>query len=229
MFFTIDTKNRKIPPDPGGGGSAGVMPDDTVEMSREDIAGLVKSAQAGNDDAFSSLVFLYEKFVFNSACRVLSSSGMGTSDAEDIAQNSFIKAWRSLDRFRGDCTFSTWLFRITVNTAKDYIRSEKRHPTVSTTRTDDETDETEEWDLPVTSGDEVPEDALERKETVLMVRKAIESLPKDQRDVIVLRDLDGLSYQEISDKLGVEIGTVRSRISRGRERIKNILVEWNFL
>ena len=154
---------------------------------------------------------------------------MGTSDAEDIAQNSFIKAWRSLDRFRGDCTFSTWLFRITVNTAKDYIRSEKRHPTVSTTRTDDETDETEEWDLPVTSGDEVPEDALERKETVLMVRKAIESLPKDQRDVIVLRDLDGLSYQEISDKLGVEIGTVRSRISRGRERIKNILVEWNFL
>ncbi len=62
-----------------------------------------------------------------------------------------------------------------------------------------------------------------------MVRKAIESLPKDQRDVIVLRDLDGLSYQEISDKLGVEIGTVRSRISRGRERIKNILVEWNFL
>ena len=76
---------------------------------------------------------------------------------------------------------------------------------------------------------EVPEDALERKETVLMVRKAIENLPKDQRDVIVLRDLDGLSYQEISDKLGVEIGTVRSRISRGRERIKNILVEWNFL
>ncbi|MBQ7600366.1 MAG: sigma-70 family RNA polymerase sigma factor [Clostridia bacterium] len=229
MFFIIDEKPRKMPPDPEGGGSGPGMPDDNVDISREAVAELVRSAQAGDDDAFSSLVYIYEKFVFNSACRVLSSQGLGISDAEDIAQNSFIKAWRSLGRFRGDCTFSTWLFRITVNTAKDYIRSEKRRPRVSITRNSDDSDETEEWDLPVSSGDEVPEDALDRKESVIMVRKAIEALPKEQRDVIVLRDLDGLSYQEIADKLSIEIGTVRSRISRGRDKIKNTLLEWNFL
>ncbi len=194
----------------------------------EDVGELVKKAQNGDDDAFSDLVLHYEKFVYNTACKALSAGGRSVDGADDIAQAAFIKAWRSLKHFRGDCTFSTWLYRITVNTARDMLRYESRRGTVSLVRDTDDEDDGSEWDVPVTSGDTIPEDAMERKEAIIAVRRAIEELPEDQRQVIVMRDIHDLSYQEIADELGLEMGTVRSRINRGRQKLKNILENGNF-
>lgn len=188
---------------------------------------LIERAKNGDDESFSQLVAIYEKFVYNTACRTLTASGCGISDAEDISQASFIKAWRSLTSFRGECTFSTWLYRITINTARDYIRSHIRHGTVSLTVEDAENEEENIMDVPVTYGEEIPEDAVDKKETILAVRDAIEHLPEDQKNVIILRDIHELPYSDISAMLGIEIGTVKSRINRGRQALKTILVKKN--
>ena len=194
-----------------------------------DVDALVERAKSGDTGAFSEIVSCYERFVYNTACRVLTASGLSVSDADDIAQDALIKAWRSLSSFRGDCTFSTWLFRVTVNTARDVIRTTARRPVISLTRQDDTDDEPELWDVPVTSGDELPEEAVERRETIEAVRRAVESLPDDQRQALVLRDIHELPYSEIASILGVEIGTVKSRINRARTNLKKILITGNFL
>ncbi len=203
------------------------VPHDT---DQNEINSLIKSAKNGDDAAFSSLVGHFEKFVYNTACRVLSASGCPTDSADDIAQDSFIKAWRSLSSFRGDCSFSTWIFRITVNTARDSIRTSARKSTLSLTHAEeDDENEYAEWDVPMTSGDDIPEDSLEKKELILTVRRAIEALPEDQRAVVIMRDLSELSYHEIAEKLGIELGTVKSRLNRGRAGLKAILKKGNFL
>ncbi len=206
----------------------GTPPGDFSTDNETDIAALVERAKSGDPDVFSEIVTAYERFVYNTSCRVLSAAGMSLSDAEDIAQDAFIKAWRSLSSFRGDCSFSTWLFRVTVNTARDSIRRTARKPTVSLTREREDDEEPEIWDVPVTSGDEVPEDAAVRRETIEAVRRAVESLPKEQRQVIVMRDIHELPYHEIAEILGIEVGTVKSRISRGRANLKKILINGNF-
>ena len=206
------------------------IPEPDVPDDEGDTLALVERAKNGDDDAFSTLVERYERFVYNTAVRVLSAASQSPDLADDIAQEAFIKAWRSLSSFRGDCTFSTWLYRIAVNCAKDGIRAASRRPSVSLSSlaSGDDEDEGEEWDIPVTSGDTIPEEAAERSELILAVRRAVESLPDEQRQVIVLRDLHGLPYQEISDKLGIELGTVKSRLNRGRQNLKTILENGNF-
>ena len=234
MFLIHDDKKKRWgkPPD---GTSEKAVPEIHDSLKAEDeapldenIADLVRQAQNGDDDAFSELVRHYEKFVYNTACKALSAGGRSIDGADDIAQSAFIKAWRNLSLFRGECTFSTWLYRITVNTARDMLRYESRRGTVSLVKDTEDEDDGSEWDVPVTSGDTIPEDAMERKEAILAVRRAIEELPEDQRQVIVMRDLHELSYQEIAEKLGIELGTVRSRINRGRQKLKNILENGNF-
>jgi len=234
MFLIHDDKKKRWgkPPD---GTSEKAVPEIHDSLKAEDeapldenITDLVRQAQNGDDDAFSELVRHYEKFVYNTACKALSAGGRSIDGADDIAQSAFIKAWRNLSLFRGECTFSTWLYRITVNTARDMLRYESRRGTVSLVKDTEDEDDGSEWDVPVTSGDTIPEDAMERKEAILAVRRAIEELPEDQRQIIVMRDLHELSYQEIADKLGIELGTVRSRINRGRQKLKNILENGNF-
>lgn len=211
-------------------------PDSEVEKElrgdiddRADVDKLVKRAQSGDDEAFSSLVEIFEKFVYNTALRYLSAAAQPTEAADDIAQNTFIKAWRSLSSFRGECLFSTWLFRIAANSARDYIRHKNRHQTVSLTSSEEDDDDNKEWDVPVTSGDTVPESSLEKKELILGVRRAIEQLPEDQRAVVVMRDIHELPYKTIADTLGIELGTVKSRLNRGRANLKTILKNGNFV
>ncbi len=200
------------------------------EAGDAEILALVEKAKGGDEEAFASLMDQYERFVYNVACRVLSAAGQSLDQAEDISQETFVKVWRNLSGFRGDCTFSTWLFRIAVNCAKDSVRSAARHPASSLSFAGEEDEDgVTEWDIPVTSGDTVPEDAVERRELILAVRRAVESLPDDQRQVVILRDLHGLPYQEISAMLGLELGTVKSRVSRGRANLKTILENGNFL
>ena len=183
---------------------------------------LVKRAQQGDESAFGVLVETYERFVYHTALRVLRMCGGNPGDGEDVAQNAFLKAWRSLPSFRGDCAFSTWLYRITVNCARDHCRMESRHPTVPLTKTDDD-DEDVPIDIPVTEGDTVPESVLDRQETVQQVRAAIQSLPDDMRAVILLRDIEDLSYAAIADLLHLEVGTVKSRLNRARNTLKEAL------
>lgn len=208
------SKKGMVPPSSSPNGS----PED-----KECTDALIKLAKNGDTFAFGQLVEIYEKFVYNTAYRILNLSGCGTSDTEDITQASFLKAWRSLSAFRGDCTFSTWLYRITQNTAKDYIRSHIRHETVPLTTEDNESGEEATIDVPVTEGDEIPESSLDKKELILAVRCAISQLPEDQKRVIILRDINELPYSDIAEMLGVEIGTVKSRINRGRQALKAIL------
>ena len=203
-------------------------PPEELHAPYKNVDALVKRAKSGDTNAFSEIVTCYERFVYNTACRVLTASGLSVADADDIAQDSLIKAWRSLSTFRGECSFSTWLFRVTVNTARDVIRTNARRPVVSLTRSEDDDEEPEIWDVPVTSGDEIPEEAAERRETIEAVRRAVESLPDDQRQAIVLRDIHGLPYDEISRILGAEVGTIKSRINRGRTNLKKILKNGNF-
>ena len=218
----------ELPEQPNG--KSAELSSDEYSSTEEEIADAIARARTGDADAFSVLVETYEKFVYHAACRVLTSCGGSDSLADDVAQDAFLKAWRSLDSFRGDCAFSTWLFRITVNAARDTLRSEARRPALSLTRVDSgDEDEPEEWDVPVTSGDTVPESALEQQETVLAVRRAVELLPEEQRQVIVMRDLNGLPYRDIARALGVELGTVKSRLSRGRANLKTLLREKNLL
>ncbi|MGN1346329.1 MAG: RNA polymerase sigma factor [Eubacteriales bacterium] len=204
-------------------------PDERSVDRTVDVNALVERAKSGDTDAFSEIVSCYERFVYHTACRVLTASGRSLSDADDIAQEAFLKAWRSLSAFRGECSFSTWLFRVTVNTAHDVIRSAIRRASVSLTQDADDETAPEIWDVPVTSGDEIPEEAAERRETIEAVRRAVESLPEEQKQVIVLRDIHGLPYSEIAEILDVEVGTVKSRISRGRANLKKILINGNFL
>lgn len=193
----------------------------------DEVDALVERVKKGDDDAFGEIVTLYEKLVYNAVCRVLSANGRATDSAEEIAGDAFVKAWRSIRLFRGDCAFSTWIYRIAVNTAKDMLRSERRHPTLSITGEDDDDGEPREWDIPVTSGDDVPEYALDRKETILMVRRAIEALPEDMRQIIVMRDINDMQYSDIAKVLGIELGTVKSRLNRARAALKKILTDGN--
>lgn len=200
------------------------------DVSEKDSAALVQRAQKGDDAAFSAIVELYERFVYNTAVRVLRMSGGNPDDGEDVAQNVFLKAWRSLDSFRGDSAVSTWLYRITVNAARDQVRVSMRHEVDSLTASDpDSDDDTSAIDVPVTSGDTVPESAVERRETILAVRRAIESLPPDMRKIIILRDLNDMPYQDIADLLHLEVGTVKSRLNRARNSLKKILKNGNIL
>lgn len=187
----------------------------------------IERAARGESDAFASIVEEYEHFVYNTALGVIRNAGLSADLAEDVAQEAFIKAWRALPSFRGESSVSTWLYRITVNAARDAVRSASRTGTVSLTHEDDDED-TVEWDLPVSSGDTVPEDALEHAEIIRGVRRAIEMLPEDMRRVVILRDIDELSYEDIADILGIELGTVKSRLNRGREKLKKILETGNF-
>ena len=197
----------------------------TDQKALKAVDALVKKAKRGDEAAFGVLVETYERFVYHTALRMLKICGGRAEDGEDVAQNAFLKAWRSLPSFRGECAFSTWLYRITVNCARDHCRFEIRHPTVSLSAAGEDEEEFA-IDVPVTSGEEVPEDALERKETIVMVRRAMEALPEDMRTVILLRDMEGLAYAEIADLLGLEQGTVKSRLNRARAALKEALLPY---
>lgn len=193
------------------------------DSCRSDDFDLTKRVREGDEGAFGEIVERYGKLMFNAAVRVLTNAGRSDDSADEITQDALIKAWSNVRHFRGDCSLATWLYRITVNTARDKLRSESRHTDVSLTIHENE--EMCEWDIPVTSGDTIPEEAVERKETIIAVRQAIEALPEDMRKIIVLRDLNGMAYADIAHLLGIEMGTVKSRLNRARAELKEKLLK----
>ena len=195
-------------------------PEERKQACIEDLS-LARQAAAGNDDAFSVIVDRYSRLVYNVALRSVSSP----EDAADISQDTFLKAWRSIGSFRGDCALSTWLCRIALNCCCDHARSAKRHRVLSLTVQEDE--DSKVLDLPDTDVTAMPEEELTRQTEIEAVREAIDSLPEDQKMIITMRDITGLSYAEIAGTLGLEMGTVKSRINRARGNVKKFLIERN--
>lgn len=188
---------------------------------------LVSQASKGIEPAFGELVKKYQGMVY----RLCFSKLKNREDALDVSQEVFIKMWKSLPAFRGDSSLTTWLYRVTQNAVSDRLRSRMRTPdTVSTDIHADGDGDGEQAAVPVTrdEGDN-PESALEKKERIRAVRRAMEMLSPEHREAVLLRDIEGYTYAQIAEMLGVGEGTVKSRISRARIRLKEILQNGNFL
>lgn len=172
-----------------------------------------------NEDAFSVIVERYEKFVYSAVWTELKN----TEDAFDVSQEVFIRLYNAAGGFRCESTLKTWLFRMCKNCAYDYMRKFYKHKTISLSKSDDDEDGKSIEDIP---SEQTTEGAALTNEKIRAVHRAINMLPDDQRDVIILRELEGMSYAEISASLGIEEGTVKSRISRGREALKKNLEKY---
>lgn len=184
-------------------------------MQREDE--LVRRAQSGDLEAFEALVRAHEKSVYNLALRMTGQP----QDAEDMAQEAFLKLWRALPDFRWECKFSVWLYRIVSNVCLDWLRRQSRRQTVSLSVEDGDGEETE---LEIPDERLSPERLLERKLTREAVQRGLEQLPEEQRQILLLRELRALSYEEIGAVLSLEPGTVKSRLFRARKRLADWLL-----
>ena len=187
-------------------------------MTREQEAAIVRKVLGGDANAFETLVLEYEKNVYNIALRMMGNS----EDAADMTQEAFIKAYNSLQSFRGDSKFSVWLYRIVSNVCLDFLRSKNRRPTVSLSVEDDDGEDAQ---LDVADESQSPELLLDRKLTRDSVRRGLDSLPPDYRQILLLREIQGLSYDEIAQALSLEVGTVKSRIFRARKRLCTFLID----
>ncbi len=175
---------------------------------------LVKRAQKGDAKALEELLFAYEKRVYNISYRYMGNE----ADAYDMAQEALIKIYRRIKAFKGESSFSSWVYRITVNTCLDGLRKNKKNVVSlesalesGASYSDDKND--------------TPEEAVLRLEDQSRVQEAIGILSADHKSVIVLRDINGLSYEEVALILSVSVGTVKSRICRARQKLKEILTE----
>ena len=174
---------------------------------------LVERAQRGDRKAFELLVAKYQRKL----ARLLSRFIRDPAEVEDVAQEAFIKAYRALPNFRGESAFYTWLYRIAINTAKNYLVSQGRR---APTTTEADIEEAETFDDGEHLRDlNTPDSMLLSKQVGEAVNRAIDQLPEDLRTAIVLREIEGLSYEEIAESMNCPIGTVRSRIFRAREAI----------
>ena len=180
---------------------------------REVDQALVERAQGGEQRAFDLLVSKYQRKL----SRLLSRFIRDAAEVEDVCQEAFIKAYRALPSFRGDSAFYTWLYRIGINTAKNYLVSQGRRPP---TRTEFDAEESESFEDASQLRDiNTPESLLLSKQIGQTVNAAMDALPDELRTAIVLREIDGLSYEEIASMMDCPIGTVRSRIFRAREAV----------
>ncbi len=173
---------------------------------------LIRRAARGDAEAFRGLVEAYQTAAYRLAARMC-----GPDGAEDVTQEAFLAAWRGLPQFRGDCRFSTWLYRLVSNAAIDYLRREKRHR---------DTGDVDELELP--DGGLTPQELAERSDTGAAVRRALNRLTPEHRQVLLLRYMQELDYGEIAAALDVSEGTVKSRINRAKAKLRELLGGGNF-
>lgn len=176
---------------------------------------LVQRVKNGDKEAFNLLVLKYQRKVGRLVRRLVSNS----DEADDVVQDAFIKAYRALPQFRGDSAFYTWLYRIAVNTAKNHLVSRGKRPISLSELTSNEGDE-ESFEVPVVTIDNnTPEAELMSRQIAEAVNRAVSALPEELQTALSLREIDGLSYEEIAEAMNCPIGTVRSRIFRAREAV----------
>lgn len=186
-------------------------------LTHEEEMQIIAKVLDGDTDAFEALVNDQKKVVFNLALRMLGNE----EDAYDISQDAFLKAYTNLSGFRGDCKFSSWLYKLTTNLCLDFIRKRNRHKVVSLVY-EDEDGEAEYPEIPDESFS--PEVLTEQKQLRESVQKGLGQLPEQQRQILVLREIGGLRYDEIGRQLNIEEGTVKSRIFRARKKLCEILM-----
>lgn len=183
-----------------------------AQSARESDQQLVVRVQKGDKRAFDLLVIKYQHKILAIISRFI----RDPSEVQDVAQEAFIKAYRALGNFRGDSAFYTWMYRIAINTAKNYLVARSRRPPAS----DVELDDVEFYSSSdMLKDQESPENLLFRDELQAVVNQTIKGLPEDLRTAVSLREFDGLSYEEIAEVMECPMGTVRSRIFRAREAI----------
>lgn len=184
----------------------------TAQAAGDTDKQLVAKVQSGDKRAFDLLVIKYQHRIFAIISRYVKDS----AEVHDVAQEAFIKAYRAIGNFRGDSAFYTWIYRIAINTAKNYLVSRGRRPPAS----DVDMDDAEFYaGSDMLRDNASPEQQMMRDQLEEVVFKAIKSLPEDLRTAVSLREMEGLSYEEIAEVMGCPVGTVRSRIFRAREHI----------
>ena len=184
-------------------------------------ADIISEIFSGNVNAFEMLVKKYEKMIYNLAM----TKTRHRETAEDITQECFLRAYKMLRSYRTDSAFSTWIYRICQNLIIDYYRKNKNIQTQSLTENYYDDDNNGEKEKEIADNSEDPSALIIRQEKIEKVRELINSLPDDLREIIILRDINDLSYKQISEMLDIEIGTVKSRISRSREKLKELIKE----
>jgi RNA polymerase sigma-70 factor (ECF subfamily) len=181
-------------------------------------ARIIKKAQNGSERAFETLILSCQGKAYSIAYRYLNNQ----EDAMDALQESFIKAYRSLGTFKGNSSFQTWIYRIVVNTCYDMLRKKKSRIQADSLYKNDGEDE---YIIQVPDEGKGPEDLAIEQEEKADILKCLDELPLDQKEIIVLRDVEGFSYEEITLILSITMGTVKSRISRARLRLREIYLE----
>lgn len=187
-------------------------------MTREEETVVITRVLGGDANAFETLVLEYQKQVYNQALRLLDNE----EDALDASQDAFLRAYRSLGGFRGESKFSVWLYRLTSNICIDKIRGRKRQQTVSLTVANED-EEPRDQEIPDERSD--PAAVLDSAETLRAVADGLNSLSEDYRQILILREINGLSYDEIGSVLQLEVGTVKSRIFRARRQLSGFLMD----
>ncbi|NLT47744.1 MAG: sigma-70 family RNA polymerase sigma factor [Clostridiales bacterium] len=179
---------------------------------------LIEKAKSGDEASFELLIQNCKTKAYNTALRYLRDE----EDAMDVLQESLIKVFRHLNKFKGDCKFDTWVYRIVVNTCNDFLRKNKNQRTnVSLYRTDEDGETMIE--IPDTAP--TPSEVFDAKLTTSCVLNCLNEIPKEQKDIIILRDIQGFSYEEIGQILNCSMGTVKSRINRARQKLKQSILE----
>lgn len=182
---------------------------------------LIRRAQRQDADAFEQLLLAHQKSVYNLCFRMLGNE----QDALDLSQETFLRVWKSIGQYQFDAAFSTWLYRITTNLCIDFLRRKKRRQEQPLVLTDDEG---EQQELSVPDPQPLPEEQLLQKDRRQAVAQAMQTLPPDYRAILELRVVRQLSYEQIGDILSLPAGTVKSRLSRARMALKNLLKAGNF-
>ena len=207
-----ETADAALKPAEGPAAEGATEPTRDNQLLHARDRALVEQALAGNLEAFNQIVALYQDYLFSLVVRVVNDR----DSAADAVQEAFFSCYRNLDRFRGD-SFRSWLTRIALNAATDVLRYRKRRPADPFPEWEDDT-----WQPPADE-DASPERQQMRRESSRMLATAMAQITDDQRKAIVLYDVEGFDYQEIADMTGVSLGTVKSRIHRGRLALRDIL------
>ncbi|MBQ8758625.1 MAG: sigma-70 family RNA polymerase sigma factor [Clostridia bacterium] len=191
------------------------LPEDTVDAYK---------AADGDTAAFERLVRKYEKYV----CTTVYSVVRNYDDSFDVAQEVFLKLYHNIGSFKGESSFSSWLYRIAKNTALDFLRKEKKNKNNVSLYTENGDGEETELSVPDTSVSSNPEQTAVKNEAKDIIYTALDEISEEHKEIIILRDIDGYTYEEIAEMLGLEYGTVKSRLFRAREALRKKLLEKNY-